>query len=86
MEKNSIVEGANGITQATLAYFLLLLWLFFRKYSKNIPRIFLNCFLEKSLNFFKKKIHAILLRFMLKIWQKMLFKKNSNPKTSPFIT
>jgi hypothetical protein len=64
------IKGANGITQATPTYFLTTFvidfWEIFLEYSWIILGKAFNFFLETKLFF-----HNILLRFMLKFWQKM---------------
>jgi hypothetical protein len=59
-----IPQGANKITQATHAYFFVV-------FVTAFGEIFLEYSLKKSskkiFKFFLKKIHTLLLRFMLKI-------------------
>jgi hypothetical protein len=58
-------------------------------FLKNILKIVLEYSWKKFQIFFKKYLnffHIILLRFILKIWRKLSFSKNSNPFTNPFIT
>jgi hypothetical protein len=64
------IKGANRITQATPTYFLTTFVIAFREIFLEYSWIIL----EKAFNFFLKILiffHNILLRFMLKYWQKM---------------
>jgi hypothetical protein len=59
------------LTQATPAYFTI---------------GFAIDFWKKNLNFFSKKPFNFIFHTTFKIWQKMSFKKNSNPFKSSFTT
>jgi hypothetical protein len=63
-----------GCKQDNTSHTHLLFYWFCNCFLRNISRIFLKKFSKKSL-IKKKKSSCSLLRFMLKIWQKMSFSK-----------
>jgi len=72
-KSNISLVSTNGITQVTPTYFFTT---FVTTFEKIFLKYFWNILLKIQKNiYFKKKIHIILLNFMLKIWQKCQFQK-----------